>query len=69
MRTACCKGIFRLLGLVLGAGAIGGVLGALTTKRLSARFGTGRLYTASCLVFTAPLTLVPLAGGPKLWAW
>jgi MFS family permease len=54
-----------LLGLVLGAGAIGGVLGALTTKRLSERFGTGRLYTASCLVFTAPLTLVPLAGGPK----
>jgi predicted MFS family arabinose efflux permease len=54
-----------LLGLVLGAGAIGGVLGALTTKRLSERFGAGRLYTASCLVFTAPLTLVPLAGGPK----
>lgn len=26
---------------------------------------TGRLYTASCLVFTAPLTLVPLAGGAK----
>jgi predicted MFS family arabinose efflux permease len=53
-----------LLGLVLGAGAIGGVLGAVVTKRLSARLGTGRLYTASCLVFTAPLALVPLAGGP-----
>jgi MFS family permease len=54
-----------LLGLVLGAGAIGGVLGALATNRLSARFGTGRLYTASCLVFSAPMALVPLAGGPK----
>jgi MFS family permease len=54
-----------LLGLVLGAGAVGGVLGALVTKRLSLRFGTGRFYTASCLVFTAPLLLVPLAGGPK----
>jgi MFS family permease len=54
-----------LLGLILGAGAIGGVLGALVTKRLSERFGAGRLYTASCLVFTAPLLLVPLAGGPK----
>jgi MFS family permease len=54
-----------LLGLVLGAGAIGGVLGALATKRLSARFGIGRLYTVSCLVFTAPMVLVPLAGGPK----
>jgi predicted MFS family arabinose efflux permease len=54
-----------LLGLVLGAGAIGGVLGALVTRRLSARFGIGRLYTVSCLVFTAPMALVPLAGGPK----
>jgi len=54
-----------LLGLVLGAGAIGGVLGALVTTRLSARFGTGRVFTASCLVFTAPMALVPLAGGPK----
>src|SRR5262249_4087234 len=50
------------LGLVLGAGAVGGVLGALCTKRLSARLGAGRLYTASCLVFTAPLVLLPLAG-------
>jgi MFS family permease len=49
-----------LLGIVLGAGAIGGVLGALVTNRLSARFGIGRVCTASCLVFTAPL-----AGGPK----
>ncbi len=54
-----------LLGLVLGAGAVGGVLGALLTKRLSARLGAGRLFTVSCLVFTAPLALVPLAGGPR----
>ena len=53
-----------LLGLVLGAGAVGGVLGAATTKRLSARLGAGRVFTASCLVFTAPLALVPLASGP-----
>jgi predicted MFS family arabinose efflux permease len=54
-----------LLGLVLGAGAIGGVLGALATRRLSERLGTGRLFTVSCLVFTAPLALAPLAGGPR----
>jgi predicted MFS family arabinose efflux permease len=54
-----------LLGLVLGAEAVGGVLGAVVTKRLSERLGVGRVYTASCLVFTAPLLLVPLAGGPK----
>jgi MFS family permease len=53
-----------LLGLVLGAGAIGGVLGALAAGRLSARLGTGRLFAVSCLVFTAPTALVPLAGGP-----
>jgi MFS family permease len=54
-----------VLGLVLGAGAIGGVLGAVVTKRLSERLGVGRVYTVSCLVFAAPLLLVPLAGGPK----
>jgi MFS family permease len=54
-----------LLGLVLGAGAVGGVLGALLTKRLTARWGIGLVYTVSCLVFTAPLMLVPPAGGPK----
>ena len=54
-----------VLGLVLGAGAAGGVLGALCTKRLAAWLGTGRLYTVSCLVFTAPLALVPLAGGAE----
>jgi MFS family permease len=54
-----------LLGLVLGAGAVGGVLGALLTRRLAAWLGTGRLCTASCLVFTAPTALVPLAGGPE----
>lgn len=53
-----------LLGLVLGAGAVGGVIGALVTRRLIGRLGVGLVYTASCLVFTAPLMLVPLAGGP-----
>jgi MFS family permease len=54
-----------LLGLVLGAGAVGGVLGALVTKRLAARLGVGRVNTAAFLVFTAPLVLVPLASGTK----
>jgi MFS family permease len=54
-----------VLGLVLGAGAVGGILGAVATRRLSDWLGAGRLYTVSCLVFTAPLALVPLAGGPE----
>ncbi len=53
-----------VLGLVLGIGAIGGVLGATVTKRLGARFGTGWVYTVSFLVFAAPMALVPAASGP-----
>ena len=57
-----------VLGLVLGAGAVGGVLGALLTKRLAARIGVGMAYLAGCLGFTVPLALVPLApvGGGAL---
>jgi MFS family permease len=53
-----------VLGLVLGAGAVGGVLGSLVTKRIAARMGVGRAYVAGCLAFTAPLLLVPLARPP-----
>jgi MFS family permease len=54
------------LGLVLGAGAIGGVMGAVVTRRLAARFGVGRAYLIGCIVFPLPLLLVPLAGGSHL---
>jgi MFS family permease len=54
-----------LIGLVLGAAAIGGVLGAAVTKRLADRIGVGRAYAAGCALFTAPLLLVPLAGGSQ----
>lgn len=52
-----------LLGLVLGAGAVGGVVGAVITKRLTTWLGAGWVYTFASLVFTAPLVLVPLASG------
>ena len=58
-----------VLGAVLGAGAIGGVLGSVLTKRIAVRVGAGKAYVAGCLVFTAPLALVPLApvnGGPLI---
>ena len=54
-----------VLGLVLGLGAVGGLLGAAVTKRLAGRFGLGRVYTASFLVFAAPMALVPAAAGPR----
>lgn len=54
-----------LIGLVLGAAALGGVLGAAVTKRIANRIGVGWAYTLGCALFTAPVLLVPLAGGPK----
>ena len=35
-----------VLGLVLGSGAVGGVLGSLLTKRIAARIGVGMAYLA-----------------------
>ena len=55
-----------VLGLVLGAGAVGGVLGSLVTKRIAARIGVGLAYVVGCFVFTAPLMLVPLARSPLI---
>jgi len=54
-----------VLGLVLGAGAVGGVLGSLFTGRLSRRFGVGPVLVMGSVLFPAPLVLVPLAGGGK----
>jgi MFS family permease len=52
-----------VLGLVLGAGAIGGVIGSLVTGRVSRRIGVGPAFTLGCFLFPVPLVLVPLAGG------
>jgi MFS family permease len=52
------------LGFVLGAGAVGGLLGSLVTGRLVRRFGVGPTFVAGCVLFPAPLLLVPAAGGP-----
>ena len=54
------------IGVVLGAAAIGSVIGAAVTRRLADRIGVGWAYAAGCALFTAPLLLVPLAGGPRL---
>lgn len=52
------------LGIVLGAGAIGGLVGSVVTSRLGRRIGIGPTYILGCIVFPVPLVLVPLAGGP-----
>jgi hypothetical protein len=48
-----------LVGVLLGVAAIGGLLGALVTKRTAARIGAGWAYAAGCLLFTGPLVLWP----------
>jgi MFS family permease len=54
-----------LLGVVLGAGAVGGLIGAVLTGRIIRRVGVGPAFMIGCVVFPAPLLLVPLAGGDQ----
>ena len=53
-----------LIGLILAIGSIGGVIGSVVTGRVGRRIGVGPAYVAGCVVFTLPIVLVPLAGGP-----
>jgi MFS family permease len=53
------------LGIVLGAGAVGGLLGAVVAGRLGRRIGLGPAFVVGMVLFPTPLLLVPLAGGPR----
>lgn len=53
------------LGLVLGAGAVGGLVGSVAATPVSRRIGIGPTLLVGCIVFSAPFLLVPLAGGPE----
>jgi predicted MFS family arabinose efflux permease len=55
-----------VLGLALGAGAVGGILGALVAVRLERLIGIGPSFTLGCVLFPLPLVLVPLASGSEL---
>jgi predicted MFS family arabinose efflux permease len=50
-----------MLGLVLGAGAVGAVAGSLVANAITRRLGVGRAFALSCVLFPAPMLLVPLA--------
>lgn len=54
-----------LLGLILGAGAIGGLVGSMFAGRISRRLGIGPAFVLGCILFPAPFLLVPLADGPR----
>lgn len=53
------------LGLILGVGAIGGIVGAVVASRVGRVLGLGRAFLLGMVLFPAPLILVPLAGGPQ----
>jgi MFS family permease len=53
------------LGLVLGAGAVGSLAGAAVATPVTRRFGVGPTLVAGCVLFTAPLLLVPVANGSE----
>jgi MFS family permease len=52
------------LGLALGVGAIGGLLGAVVAGPVGKRIGVGPAYALGCILFPAPLILIPLVSGP-----
>ena len=53
------------LGVVLGAGAVGAVIGAVFAPRLARGIGVGQSVVVGALLFPAPLMLIPAAGGPQ----
>jgi MFS family permease len=52
-----------VLGLVLGGAAVGSIIGSLITGRIGRWLGIGPAFVIGCVLFPAPLVLVPLAGG------
>jgi MFS family permease len=53
------------LGLVLGAGAIGGIAGSVVAGRIARRIGLGPALALGCFLFPTPIVLVPAAAGPR----
>ncbi len=51
------------LGLVLGAGAVGALVGSVVATPVTRRIGVGPTLAVGCVLFPAPLLLVPLAAG------
>lgn len=52
------------IGIALGAGAGGGMLTAMLATRISKLLGAGRSIMVGTAMFTAPVALLCLAGGP-----
>jgi len=57
-----------VIGLVFGAGAVGGVIGAATCSRVEHRVGLGRAVLIAAFAFPAAMLLYPAARGSTLTA-
>ena len=53
------------LGLVLGCGAVGGLVGSVIATPVTRLIGVGPTLVLGCVLFPAPILLVPLARGPE----
>jgi MFS family permease len=54
-----------LIGLAFGAGAVGGVVGAITAGRLEHGIGLGRAFVVGSFLFPLPWLLFPAAHGTE----
>jgi MFS family permease len=54
-----------LIGLAFGAGAVGGLFGALTARRLEHKVGLGPAFVVGSFLFPLPWLLFPLAHGSE----
>ena len=54
-----------LVGVVLSAGAVGALAGALVAARIGRRIGIGPAIALGAVLFPAPLALFPAASGPE----
>jgi MFS family permease len=55
-----------VIGLAFGVGAVGSLVGTYAAGRLVRLIGVGPTIALGAIVFSAPIALVPLAGGPVL---
>jgi MFS family permease len=55
------------LGIILGVAGAGAIAGSLLTGPVSRRIGIGPAFALSCVVFPAPLLLVPAAPAHSSW--
>lgn len=56
------------LGLVVSVASVGGVLSALVTERVTARWGIGPTMAGALLIASVGMLLFPVAGGPPTLA-